>query len=160
MATAVGTWLLLGLGLSPAEAAVAPAAEGALRFVCSDADGTRHPKKLIVEQVVRRSSQPGSPGTALLMNYDSTQEGEPRAGVVRVAVKRVSGGSTSKLASFKAKSDPRTGEATDARAVDDVIEMGDVLLWEFRFAKFDPLRRDKCFAILVATSPLEQEPGQ
>lgn len=150
------TWMVLGAVVpSPSsKAAVRQVADGVIRIACSDADDSKHPKRLVLEHLVQMQGL--EPGTAFLVFYDSSQEGEPQPGRVRVEVSRFDEkGKAARLEKLGAKSDPETGEAELEAVAAVSVERGDLLRWGFKFSKFRALRSGKCFSVQAIVTPAE-----
>lgn len=139
----------------PAGAGVVQVADGVARIVCSDEDGSAHPGKLVIDQMLQFDEAGGEPGFLAL--YDSSQEGAPMPGSVKAKISRFNQrGKPKKVTTIVTTTDPVTGQGAAAGAKEVELASGDRLRWSFQFGDFEPLRRGKCFSLQAVVTRSEE----
>ena len=148
--------LALLLLAAPASAGSDVQANTAIRIYCSDADGSRHPKKIELVQLLSESDVAALEGGRLLVGYDRDGDADSK-GVISVTgrLQRARGGSE-KLGKITATLNRVTGETVGAREVDFDAEPGDRILWTFKFRKLGALDAGQCGTLVAGvTRPSE-----
>ena len=140
----------------PASSAVETQAGAAIELYCSDADGSKHPKRIELVQILSADDVEALQDGRLLVGYDRDGDDEGKGKIsARARLQRVAGGSQ-KLGKITATLNRVTGETVGAKEAGLELEEGDTIQWTFKFRKFRPLDAGQC-AILFAgvTQPSE-----
>ncbi len=139
-----------------ASSAIETQADAAIQLYCSDADGSAHPKKIKLLQLLSGADVEALQDGRLLAGYerDGDDEGEAKIKAT-VRQKPVAGGSK-KLGKITFTMNRVTGEALGAKEVGFEAETGDTVLWTFKFQKTRPLEAGQCITLFAGvTRPAE-----
>ena len=140
----------------PASSAVETQADGAIQQYCSDADGSKHPKRIELLQILSADDVEALQDGRLLVAYDRDGDDEGKGKITTMARLQRAAGGSQKLGKISVTLNRVTGETVGAKEVGLEPEEGDTILWTFKFRKFRPLDAGQCaFLLAGVTQPSE-----
>ena len=139
------------LSTAPGRAEVRLFAEGALKALCADESGAKHPKRSKLHHLV--SPDPNAIAALLLLQYESRDSGT--AGRVNAKVKLLSSdGSKTKLGKLSALTDAETGVGEASDLVPANLGTAVAASWDVRFKKLKDLQPRDCILVFGAMGAL------
>lgn len=150
--------VLLALTAAVPSQAQFVAFDGTLRELCSDSDGSRHPKKIVLEQTIDTDAFVDLDATRLVLIYEPAPANPSGRGkvIARPELERTDG-TVRKLRKAKAVQNRVTGAVVADLVLDEPLGDGDTVRWSFSFKKFKALDLAHCFLIGgVANLPPEE----
>ncbi len=120
--------------------------EGSLRELCSDSDGSKHPKKLVVDQLVANDAFADQESVRLLLAYEPGVPDPAGRGklTATLTLERVDG-TIRKLGKMSAVQNRVSGAIQAQSILDEPLDAGDSLRWNLKFKKFGKLAAGECF---------------
>lgn len=150
---ALGYVVAVGLVALPSVAQVGVRHDGTAEQLCSDADGSKMPRKVVLEHFVLIDDFASAEAPRLLMSYEPDQLDPDGRGSITAKVKLSRADGTSrKLGKLSAVQDRVSGATGAIRVIDEPVNPGDVLSWTFKLKKFDPLDAGECVIVSGAVS--------
>jgi hypothetical protein len=134
---------------APGRAEVRLAAEGAVKVLCADELGAKHPKRTELHHLV--SPDPAATSALLILQYEAD---DPRnVGRVRANVKLSSlDGSQTGLGRLSVRTDAQTGIGEASHLVPASLGTAAAANWDIRLKKFNQLRPRDCIVVLGAVA--------
>ena len=154
----VFTLLLVAVAVTVSAGAQMTAFDGALRELCSDSDGSAHPKKVSLEQAIFDSDFGELEAVRLILFYEpSFAVPEGRGKIVARPTLMRADGTRRKLGKLGAVQNRVDGATLAERVLDEPLGAGDAVRWSFRFKKFRRLDAGACVLVGgVANLPPEE----
>ena len=134
---------------APGRADVKLAAEGALKVLCADESGAKHPTRTALRHLV--SSDPTATSALLILQYESDDSGKAGRVVAKVKLSS-SDGSLTNLGRLNPVTDAETGIGEASDLVPANLATAESASWDIRFKKFKPLPPRDCILVLGAVA--------
>ena len=140
----------LALGAAAAPAQIELDAVGVVEQYCAEPDGARHPRKLVMRQLVTTDKLATFGGTVFAGVYQAPRPPETTGTMsARLRIDREDG-SREKLDRIVARQlDDGGAEVLGNFPV--AVRKGDTVVWKIRFNGFDDLAAGECFLVIGAT---------
>ncbi len=136
---------------APARADVQLAAEGALKALCADESGAKHPKRTELHHLV--SPDPAATSALLLLQYESDDSGKAGRVVAKVKLSSLDGSQT-RLGKLSALTDAQTGVGEASDLVPANLATAAAASWDIRFKKFKALPPRDCILVFGVVGPV------
>ncbi len=139
--------------LSPLTATTESEADGAVHLLCSDSDGTPHPKRASLFQTVGLDA--GDEGSRLIFGYSPDLGGPASRGRIKATAKLFRPDGTSRrLGRLSTEQNRANGEALVDKLLSFAPQPGDTIEWKLKLKNFEPLAAGQCLALIaMATRP-------
>ncbi len=134
---------------APGQAEVRLAVEGALKVLCADESGAKHPKRTELHH--RVSPDPAATSALLLLQYESDDSGKAGRVVAKVKLSSLDGSQT-RLGKLSALTDAETGVGEASDLVPANLATAAAASWDIRFKKFKRLPPHDCILVLGAVA--------
>ncbi len=136
---------------TPVRAEVRLTVAGALKVLCADESGAKHPKRTELHH--RVSPDPAATSALLLLQYESDDSGKARRVVAKVKLSSLDGSQT-RLGKLSATTDAETGVGEASDLVQANLATAAAASWDIRFKKFKRLPPRDCILVFGAMGAL------
>lgn len=135
-----------------ARAGIVPQADTAFQLFCSDADGSKHPKRLEFRQILTAEQAEAARNGRLLIGYDRDGDDTGSGRITATARLQPAQGSRRKIGKISVTLNRVTGETVGGRELGVELAAGDTLSWTWVFKKFMPLNAGQCVNLIAGTA--------